>query len=139
MARYEKAHAVTKRGRPSLYTPEIADEICERLADGETLISICEAKNMPTEAAVRQWAHDDREGFSSRYAKARENGYARMADQIIAIADDKSGDPARDRLRLDTRKWLLSKALPKVYGDRLTHDGNIGITVKIDRDDAGVL
>lgn len=46
-----------------------------------------------------------------------------MADQLTEIADDKSGDPARDRLRLDTRKWLLSKALPKVYGDKIAHVG----------------
>jgi hypothetical protein len=34
---------------------------------------------------------------------------------------DGDGDPVRDRLRVDTRKWLLSKALPKIYGDKVEH------------------
>jgi len=42
-----------------------------------------------------------------------------LADEIIEIADNESGDPARDRLRLDTRKWLMSKIAPKRWGDRL--------------------
>jgi hypothetical protein len=42
-----------------------------------------------------------------------------LADEILEIADDIAGDPARDRLRLDTRKWLMSKIAPKVYGDKL--------------------
>jgi hypothetical protein len=43
-----------------------------------------------------------------------------MADELIEIADG-GDDPARDRLRVDARKWLLSKALPKVYGDKIDH------------------
>lgn len=88
---------------------------------------------MPSERTVRRWAAD-RESFSPQYAKARESGYQGMADELLEIADDKSGDPARDRLRLDTRKWLLSKALPKVYGDKLQHTGDGGegpITVQV--------
>lgn len=130
---------MTKRGRPSLYMPELADEICRRLALGETLIAICRDAGMPDEAAVRDWAYRDRDGFSPKYADARLKGYQRMADEIVAIADNLSGDPARDRLRLDTRKWLLSKALPKVYGDKLQVDAEVGLTIRIDREDAGVL
>ena len=51
-----------------------------------------------------------------------------MADDIIDIADE-SGDPHRSRLRVDTRKWLLSKALPKIYGDRLEVDAKAGLVV----------
>lgn len=89
---------------------------------------------MPPESTVRLWANDDRGGFAAQYARAREIGYATMADELLEIADDSSGDAvidedgatranpefaSRSRLRVDTRKWLLSKALPKVYGDRL--------------------
>ena len=31
---------------------------------------------------------------------------------------------ARDRLRTDKRQWLLSKALPKIYGDKLAIGGD---------------
>jgi hypothetical protein len=51
-----------------------------------------------------------------------------MADDLIDIADEQ-GDPNRNRLRVDTRKWLLSKALPKIYGDRLQVDAKAGLVV----------
>lgn len=121
-----------KRGRQTVYTEALAAEICERLEHGESLNRICRDEHMPTEGCVRDWVSDDREGFNARYAKARERGYARLADELLDIADDGSNDwmereghavpngelVARSRLRLDTRKWLLSKMLPKLYGDK---------------------
>lgn len=75
---------------------------------------------MPARSTVISWALDkNRKEFSDQYARAREIGYSDMAEEILEIADDKLGDAARDRLRVDTRKWLLSKALPKVFGDKL--------------------
>lgn len=121
-----------RRGRPSVYTPEIADEICRRLADGEGLVAICRDKHMPAEAAVRKWALDDREGFYARYARAREIQAERWADEIIDIADG-DGDWQRARLRVDTRKWLVAKVLPKKYGERVDHNVSGGVTVKIVR------
>jgi hypothetical protein len=82
---------------------------------------------MPDERTVRRWALDDVEGFAGHYARAREIGYQGMADDLTEIANAKDGDPARDRLRVDTRKWLLSKALPKIYGDKqqIGHSGSL--------------
>jgi hypothetical protein len=115
------------RGRPSIFSLELADRLCERLADGETLRAICRDEGMPDERTVRRWALDDLEGFAGHYARAREIGYQGMADDLTEIADAKDGDPARDRLRVDTRKWLLSKALPKIYGDKqqIEHSGSL--------------
>jgi hypothetical protein len=76
---------------------------------------------MPAASTVIGWKHEKKE-FYEQYARARESGYELMADALVEIADDKLGDPARDRLRVDTRKWMLSKALPKIYGDRQTHE-----------------
>src|SRR5690606_20725933 len=67
---------------------------------------------------------DDREGFAEQYARARNIGYEVMADEIIEIADGGSDDWQRDRLRVDARKWLLAKALPKRFGDRVTLSGD---------------
>lgn len=142
---------MTERGRPTAYTQEIADEICRRLASGESLRSICRDDGMPTEACVRGWAIDDREGFSSQYARSKEVQFSAMADELIDIADDARNDwmarpgngtigyelngehVQRSRLRSDTRKWLLSKCLPKVYGDKLSADVSVdsGVTIKI--------
>lgn len=116
---------MASRGRPSKFTKVLADAICARLADGETLRAICRDKDMPPESTVRTWALDNKD-FYAQYARAREIGYQGLADELTEIADDTKGDPARDRLRVDTRKWLLSKALPKVYGDKIEHTGPAG-------------
>jgi hypothetical protein len=131
-----------ERGRPSIYSEETAAKICQQLADGMTLREICRAEDMPAESTVRLWSVEDREGFSARYTRAREAGYQYMADELVEISDDGSNDwierndednkgyeangehLQRSRLRVDTRKWLLSKALPKIYGDRLIHAGD---------------
>lgn len=65
---------------------------------------------------------------AAQYARARELGYQKMANDILDIADE-TGGPHRSRLRADTRKWLLSKALPKIYGDRLEVDAKDGLVV----------
>lgn len=117
------------------------DAICARLADGESLNVICKDDGMPDERTVRTWALDDVEGFSPKYARAREIGYDRMAEELIAIAntpqigvirttkpdgavEEKHADMIEHRrLQVDARKWMLSKMLPKKYGDKVQHGG----------------
>lgn len=139
-----------KRGRPSLYTDKIAAEICERLASGESLRAICRDEKMPAESTVRSWYVDDLNGFAARYARARDIYLDVMADEILDISDDGSNDwmkrengsvvfdqeaATRSKLRVDTRKWYLSKLAPKRYGDKLQHtgDGEGPIQVMIQR------
>lgn len=127
-------------GRPTLFTAGVASDICKRLADGESLRSICAADEMPAESTVRLWALEDREGFSAQYASAREIGYHALAEDLLDIADDARNDwmerrgeedagwvangehIQRSKLRIDTRKWMLSKVLPKFYGDKITQE-----------------
>lgn len=133
VARRELARAPQRRqrgGRPDtgpVYTDEIAEEICDRLATGEGLRSICRDPHMPTEMAVRKWV-EVRADFGSRYAHARELGFDSIAEEIIEISDGPilhNGDPdnalvQHARLKSDNRKWLLSKMMPKRYGDKVT-------------------
>jgi hypothetical protein len=113
---------MAERGRPSIFSEELATRICERLAFGETLRAICRDVEMPAVQTVLDWKANN-DAFSGQYETARITGYQLMADELTEIADDKLGEPQRDRLRVDTRKWLLSKALPKIYGDKLAHVG----------------
>lgn len=106
------------RGRPSVYTPEIAEEICRRLADGESLNAICKTVDFPDESTVRKWALENYEGFYPKYAHAREIQAHKYAEDVITIADT-AEDAALARLQVDARKWVCSKVLPKVYGDKL--------------------
>jgi hypothetical protein len=112
-------------GRPSAYTAEVAKEICRRLAEGESLTAICKDAHMPARSTVSLWVVDNREGFSDEYARARDQGLDRMADEVMEIADGASEDVQRDRLRFDARRWYLSKLAPKRYGDKVTqvHEG----------------
>lgn len=111
-----------KRGRPSSYTPEIAAAICDRLATGESLRSICRDEDMPAEATVRGWVVDDLNGFSAQYTRSRDIGLDAIADEVFEISDNERGDPTRDRLRFDARRWYLSKLAPKRYGDKVQQE-----------------
>src|SRR3954470_5518267 len=97
----------------SMYTSALADTICERLSEGESLRSICRDPGMPTEGAVRAWARENRDGFASRYRLARELQLEFWADQIVEIADASASDPRDRQVRIDTRKWLMSKLGPR--------------------------
>ena len=139
------------RGRPSKYTEEVADEICRRLSEGESLRAICRDDAMPEESTVRNWVVTDHEGFFAQYARAREAQADYWGDEIIEIADDGSNDymatehgekldsehVQRSRLRVDTRKWLMARMAPKKYGDKVAmeHSGAGGgpLTVQIVR------
>jgi hypothetical protein len=142
----EKAKTKRRRRR-TLYSDALGKCICTMLARGNTLTSICKRPLMPREDVVLRWAMNPGHPFSDHYARAREVGYTRMADHILDIADDSRNDYMtklvdkdggvvmglnrealeRTRIRLDTRKWLLSKALPKIYGDKLEHGGKVDV------------
>ncbi len=132
-----------KRGRPSLYTEALTARICRRLAEGESLRAICADKAMPAISTVMGWLFDgNHDGFSEQYARAREAQAEVRADEIVDIADDASGDFTADkdgklvansehiqrsRLRVDARKWIAAKLLPKRYGDKLDLGGTVGL------------
>lgn len=111
------------QGRPSIYTPAIAEEICRRIASGESLRAVCTSDHMPDESTVRQWVLEDREGFSPQYARACETRAEGWADEIVSIADT-AEDPQKARLQVDARKWVVSKMLPK-FGDKMQVSGVI--------------
>lgn len=133
-------------GRPSSYTPEIADLICERIADGESLRSICSDEEMPNKATVFRWLAAN-DAFRDQYARARESQADTLFDDILEIADDARNDwmerrdgnrgyelngdhIQRSRLRLEARKWMASKLAPKKYGDRILTEHSGSLTVR---------
>lgn len=123
-------------GRPSDFTQELADEICERIADGESLRAICTDDNMPSTSTVCRWLAKDRE-FQEQYAHARELQADALFDDCLAIADGttlKAKEDVQDRrLQIDTRKWMAGKLKGK-YSDKIKHvggdEGDAPITIK---------
>lgn len=131
-------------GRRTEFTQAIADIICDRLAEGQSLRSICESGKIPCQSTIFKWLREQPE-FSQQYARARESQVEHYANEILEIADDGRNDTttdchgkvivdhdviARSRLRVDTRKWLMSKLAPKKYGDKLELGGSVGITAE---------
>ena len=86
-----------KRGRPSDYSAEIADTICDRLAGGESLRAICADAGMPDRATVSRWLARYEE-FRDQYSFARERQVDCLVDKILEIARDSSGDYVEKRL-----------------------------------------
>ena len=126
-----------------MYSQEIADKVCERLAAGDSLRKACREIGCGVQT-ILDWTVAN-EAFSGQYARARAAGYALLADELVEIADDSTNDTfvddngnqrtntevvARSRLRVDTRKWMLSKMLPKVFGEKTSLE--VGGTVRVE-------
>lgn len=131
------------------FSPELFNTICERIAEGESLIKICQSEDMPSKTSVMRWLDNDElsaaHGLRDQYARAREALADVFAEEIVEIADDGRRDYtvdeegretvdhdhiARARLRVDARKWAAGKLAPKKYGDRVQqeHSGSLTIT-----------
>lgn len=129
-----------KIGRPSKFSKEITDKICEIIStSSKGLVTICKQKGMPNVATVLRWlANDEYKEFRDNYTRAREAQADLLADEIIELSDKEfksktttkgtggafssttiSDNPARTRLQIDARKWKASKLAPKKYGDKL--------------------
>jgi hypothetical protein len=109
----------------SLYTPELAAAICERIAHGESLVAISGEPDMPSYPTIMEWLKANND-FEAMYRQAKEDQADTLADEIIAIADSvKDAGPTDSakvnaaRLRVDARKWVAAKLKPKVYGERV--------------------
>lgn len=118
-------------GRPSVYTPELADDICARIEAGESVRAIGRDPDMPDAATIFRWASIDHEGFYEQYVRAKEIGAENNADEMEELAMTMD-DVQRAKLVIDTRKWVMSKKLPKKYGDRIEVDNKLSGRVEID-------
>lgn len=125
------------------FKKETLDAVCNKLVEGVSLRSILRQEGMPPIGTFMRWINED-EHFAEQYAQAKMIGIEVLAEEILEIADESTSDKLytrevydaetgekkyltvenkefvnRSRLRVDTRKWLLSKMIPKKYGDNL--------------------
>lgn len=122
---------------------EIAKIILDRIKSGMSLIKATANNDPISDSTFDEWCSNDKE-LAGEYARAREQRADKIFEEMLSIADDgtndtmiitgKDGTPIevenkewvnRSKLRIDTRKWMLSKMQPKVYGDKVdvTTDG----------------
>lgn len=145
-----------KVGRPTTYTKKLAEELCKRIVEGESLRSICRSDGMPDLSTVFRWLPIHKE-FKEQYEKAMEARADTLLEEIVDIADDGSNDwmvendpenPGykangehiqRSRLRVDARKWAASKLRPKKYGDKVSTElsgpGGVPFTLNFNKED----
>ncbi len=140
-----------------LDTPEIHEEICDRIVNGQAITAICKLEHMPHLELVYKWSSDPEHPMFARYERAVRIRAERWVDEILAIADDTTNDLIVDemgsiigsnnaniqraRLRVDTRKWLAGKFAPKVYGDKMdinntntVNNQTLNLSVRTDED-----
>ena len=131
-------------GRPTKYTNELGDKICESIAKGISLAKMCKQKDMPEPRSVYRWRREIEE-FSHNYDKAREDQADYMVEEILDIADNDVETPvivdgvpimvdgkvvmtkdavgvSHAKLRVDTRKWAASKFKPNRYADKVQQE-----------------
>jgi hypothetical protein len=127
-------------GRPSLYSREIALQICEQIATSSNgLKTILDANDsFPSQSTFFNWLNDkDKPELLEMYTRAREEQAEYMVDEILSIADDGENDfmtvvkgdvsytvenkewTSRSKLRVEARKWVAAKLKPRKYGDKL--------------------
>lgn len=119
-----------------LRSKENADKICAMIEEGKTLAEIAIALGCVA-SSITDWIRDDASNggaeIAARYARAVEIRAEIMADGLLEIADDErfmqypalaAAMVTKQRLAVDTRKWLLSKMLPRKYGDRIEVSGD---------------
>lgn len=130
----------------SVYDPEKVELILRRISVGDSQDAVCKDIGIgPT--TFREWVLDDVEGLSVKYARAKDLQLQVWADEIKDISDkcrlgvkivtsEKDGRTTtegdmveRAKLQIDSRKWLLSKLMPKKYGDKIETQHSGGITV----------
>lgn len=124
--------SVSKKGRPTIYSTKLAEEICNKIAStSDGLKKLCaENPHWPNKDTIFSWLKNNKD-FSDQYARAKRSQIECVVDELLEIADNDSNDSMvnadgqiiinsqavqRARLRVDTRKWLACKLVPKIYG-----------------------
>ena len=121
---------MAKNGRPTIYSPQLGVEICNRISSGESVRSIGRDAKMPEAKSIYNWLRDeDKKEFLQQYSTAIDTRSELLADEVIELADESVEDIVGDKsdaarvqarkLQVDARKWAASKMKPKKYGDKV--------------------
>ncbi len=122
--------ATKANGRPTDYTQELADKICEEISQGKSLRRICEDEDMPSGVTIFSWIRKFPE-FLKQYTRATEERTESQQEDLLELGDEaiklaqtvnekaSSAVVQAVKLKADNMKWSMSKMKPKKYGDKL--------------------
>lgn len=142
-------------GRHTEFNHDIADLICERIAEGQSIRTICREEDMPAMSTIFKWLRTQ-PSFSEQYEKAKAEQAEALVEEMLEIADDGTNDwmekfgkdgenlgyivngehIQRSRLRLDARKWIASKLKPKKYSDKVDIDMKANVNAQLSVSDS---
>lgn len=113
-------------GRPSLYTPELGDAICELLMEGKSLVKACSSDAMPSRSTVLRWQNSNPD-FEAKCARARLMQADLMDDKILDEAEACTEDNYQSaKVKIAAYQWRAAKLAPKKYSDKTLHTGSDG-------------
>lgn len=140
---------MARLGRPPTheYSEELADEICAEIAsNSKSVKKLCDQNpHWPTQKIIWEWIRKYPD-FRNKYTRAKQEQVETYVDEILDISDNCNHDTvinsngevvanyeymARSRLRIDTRKWLASKLVPKLYGTGISPEQEQSLVEKI--------
>lgn len=102
------------------YSQKIANDIIERVANGETLQVIADFYNVSI-GTILNWV--TKKGNADNYARAREAASdlfeSKILDRVELITPESA---AADRVAIDALKWIAARRSPKKYGDKVTQE-----------------
>ncbi|MBV1833065.1 terminase small subunit-like protein [Novacetimonas pomaceti] len=105
-------------GRPTIYTQELADRICELIANGETIRMIVAMHDMPVWSTIWRWQREHPE-FSAQYTRAREASAEMLEAEIIDVARTSRPEYAQStKVLVDTLKWVAARRNRKLLADK---------------------
>lgn len=120
-------------GRPSSYSEKVADAICERMINGESLLKITKDADMPSRSAVNRWARANPD-FAARYAHAREEGTHFLVDQIEEMANETTElNYQSQKVKIAVAQWRAEKIAPRIYGPRVNTEVSGSATLNVVR------
>lgn len=106
------------------YSEKVARRICDQLAEGKSLRTICKAADMPAKGTVFVWLRD-KPAFAALYALAHDDQTDGYMDEIVAIADGCKPNKesiAKAKLQIYAREKYCAKLRPKKYGEKVTQE-----------------
>ena len=115
-------------------TTELTDQICQELMNGQPLTRICSRKELPSIGTVNRWISKD-PSFAKQITNARRVGTQYYLDKMIEELETMSAkDVGIVREKLHHYRWLSSKLLPNLYGDKQEVIQDTKITIQWQQD-----
>lgn len=135
---------MSKMGRPSKYSKELAERICKVVsANPKSLVELCnENTDFPCKDTIQDWRINNSE-FREMYLSAKMNQIETLVDYGLYVSRDKSGDVLRDnddkiiinsanvsrsKTEIDYIKWLAARLLPRLYGDKIQTETKVTLS-----------